>query len=145
MDASASKSLKEKWRDHWDTRHAMLSPSQQTNICGVIFFWFFTLSLMYSSLWITIPSYSTGFAQNMMLTVVLVIFIESCINWILAAQTKVNRVTSCDVVANGELPEGWRICVTCQVPTPPRSHHCKICNACVLKRDHHCFFTGTLV
>ena len=28
---------------------------------------------------------------------------------------------------------------------PPRGHHCPICDICVIKRDHHCIFTGNCV
>ena len=27
----------------------------------------------------------------------------------------------------------WRWCTTCDRPKPPLSHHCSICNKCVLK------------
>uniref|UniRef100_A0A8C9WRM7 Palmitoyltransferase n=1 Tax=Scleropages formosus TaxID=113540 RepID=A0A8C9WRM7_SCLFO len=30
------------------------------------------------------------------------------------------------------------ICKKCIIPKPPRTHHCSICNRCVLKMDHHC-------
>lgn len=29
-------------------------------------------------------------------------------------------------------------CQTCQVYKPERTHHCSICNKCILKMDHHC-------
>ena len=29
-------------------------------------------------------------------------------------------------------------CQKCQMKRPGRAHHCKICNKCVLKMDHHC-------
>ena len=29
-------------------------------------------------------------------------------------------------------------CDRCEMPKPPRSHHCSICGKCVLKMDHHC-------
>ncbi|CAD8103009.1 unnamed protein product [Paramecium primaurelia] len=29
-------------------------------------------------------------------------------------------------------------CNQCQLPKPKRTHHCSICNKCVLKMDHHC-------
>lgn len=30
------------------------------------------------------------------------------------------------------------ICKKCDSPKPPRTHHCSVCNKCVLKMDHHC-------
>lgn len=30
------------------------------------------------------------------------------------------------------------VCKKCLTPKPPRTHHCSICNQCVLKMDHHC-------
>uniref|UniRef100_A0A4D5RZQ9 Palmitoyltransferase n=1 Tax=Ixodes scapularis TaxID=6945 RepID=A0A4D5RZQ9_IXOSC len=36
------------------------------------------------------------------------------------------------------LPEVVSICKKCIAPKPPRTHHCSICNRCVLKMDHHC-------
>ncbi|XP_076456486.1 palmitoyltransferase ZDHHC22-like [Babylonia areolata] len=45
------------------------------------------------------------------------------------------------VTAEGE----GQVCRTCEIPTPPRAKHCPLCNACVLKRDHHCFFGGCCV
>ncbi|XP_012261316.2 palmitoyltransferase ZDHHC16B isoform X2 [Athalia rosae] len=39
----------------------------------------------------------------------------------------------------GELiPEAVSICKKCIKPKPPRTHHCSVCNKCVLKMDHHC-------
>ncbi|XP_053804515.1 palmitoyltransferase ZDHHC16 isoform X2 [Vidua chalybeata] len=33
---------------------------------------------------------------------------------------------------------GVSICRKCIAPKPARTHHCSICNRCVLKMDHHC-------
>ncbi|VDP03268.1 unnamed protein product [Soboliphyme baturini] len=30
------------------------------------------------------------------------------------------------------------MCKHCISPKPPRTHHCSICNRCILKMDHHC-------
>ena len=38
-----------------------------------------------------------------------------------------------------------KFCKTCQLPKPPRAHHCHICGYCVLKMDHHCPWIGNCV
>ncbi|XP_056147831.1 palmitoyltransferase ZDHHC16A [Lampris incognitus] len=30
------------------------------------------------------------------------------------------------------------VCKKCIIPKPARTHHCGICNSCILKMDHHC-------
>lgn len=39
-------------------------------------------------------------------------------------------------------PKLWKLCAVCETISPPRSFHCSTCNVCILKRDHHCMFTG---
>ncbi|XP_044741783.1 palmitoyltransferase ZDHHC16B [Chrysoperla carnea] len=39
---------------------------------------------------------------------------------------------------NELITEAVSICKKCISPKPPRTHHCSICNRCVLKMDHHC-------
>uniref|UniRef100_A0A0N4ZTK9 Palmitoyltransferase n=1 Tax=Parastrongyloides trichosuri TaxID=131310 RepID=A0A0N4ZTK9_PARTI len=36
-------------------------------------------------------------------------------------------------------------CEHCLIERVVRSHHCYICNVCVLRKDHHCFFLGGCV
>ena len=31
-----------------------------------------------------------------------------------------------------------KLCGTCNCVKPPRTHHCSICEACILGMDHHC-------
>lgn len=38
-----------------------------------------------------------------------------------------------------------RYCRKCSQYKPPRTHHCSVCNRCVLKMDHHCVWVVTCV
>jgi len=52
----------------------------------------------------------------------------------------------CDLTALGVSEnEEWPYCERCLSHRPPRTHHCPVCDACVLKRDHHCWFGGCCV
>ncbi|XP_062319138.1 palmitoyltransferase ZDHHC16A isoform X4 [Osmerus eperlanus] len=37
------------------------------------------------------------------------------------------------------------VCKKCIIPKPARTHHCGICNTCILKMDHHCQKPGVPV
>jgi len=50
----------------------------------------------------------------------------------------------CDLTALGVAEDSdWPYCERCLCHRPPRTHHCPVCDVCVLKRDHHCWFAGT--
>ncbi|KAI3377991.1 hypothetical protein SNEBB_010735 [Seison nebaliae] len=44
-----------------------------------------------------------------------------------------------------EIRRNPKFCEICQIDQPIRCHHCKVCDKCILKRDHHCAFTGVCV
>lgn len=39
----------------------------------------------------------------------------------------------------------WQYCSLCNRLGPPRSWHCTKCDVCIVKRDHHCIFTGCCI
>lgn len=40
---------------------------------------------------------------------------------------------------------GWGHCRKCVNPKPPRTHHCSICDSCILAMDHHCPWVASCV
>ncbi|CAD8060011.1 unnamed protein product [Paramecium sonneborni] len=47
--------------------------------------------------------------------------------------------------ANINMIEEQNICKRCKIHREITTHHCKICQHCVLEMDHHCFFIGNCV
>jgi len=41
-------------------------------------------------------------------------------------------------VTDGAAAPLVRFCQKCSAPKPDRSHHCRVCDKCILKMDHHC-------
>lgn len=43
-------------------------------------------------------------------------------------------------------PDGHeRICIRCELKKPDRAHHCRQCEKCTLRMDHHCNWIGTCI
>ncbi|XP_075927428.1 palmitoyltransferase ZDHHC3-like isoform X1 [Petromyzon marinus] len=34
--------------------------------------------------------------------------------------------------------ESWTVCNRCEAYRPPRAHHCRVCQRCIRRMDHHC-------
>lgn len=34
--------------------------------------------------------------------------------------------------------DGWTVCSRCETYRPPRAHHCRVCQRCIRRMDHHC-------
>lgn len=64
----------------------------------------------------------------------------SCFWKIISSET-----SSRGVVLPTIMKPGWRFCSHCECNAPPRSFHCYTCNVCILRRDHHCVFTGNCI
>ena len=69
-------------------------------------------------------------------------FTGALTNWYKLIST---RTFAYSVELNDRKESDWRYCERCFQFSPPRCHHCTVCNVCVLKRDHHCWFAGCCI
>ncbi|GLH07087.1 Palmitoyltransferase Hip14 [Gryllus bimaculatus] len=94
-----------------------------------------TASVVVIAYWIGIPHW---WARSPTATVVLMVvghwlLVNICFHYYMGT------VTPPGFPPEGSLiPEAASICKKCIAPKPPRTHHCSVCNRCILKMDHHC-------
>lgn len=101
-----------------------------------------TASVVLIAYWIGIPYW---WNRNQYVCIFLVIFGH----WILL-NISFNYFMACfthpGFPPEGELiSEAVSICKKCIAPKPPRTHHCSVCNRCILKMDHHCPWLNSCV
>jgi palmitoyltransferase len=130
-----------------------LSQAYMSDVCLEPIFWFvdnfthllgpffvcavacLTFAVVYISYWIGLP-YWWEKSQAMS------VFLLIVGNWLLVNVVfhyyKAVRTSPGHPPQNELIVEAVSICKKCIAPKPPRTHHCSVCNKCVLKMDHHC-------
>lgn len=97
------------------------------------------LLIVYSALTMTLLAETNGIPARLAMTYVIL----ACLA--LASHVK-TTLTDPGSVPNSAVPtEELRhshaklaMCSQCQTFKPPGSHHCRICNRCISRMDHHC-------
>ncbi|XP_033606340.1 palmitoyltransferase ZDHHC16 isoform X2 [Cryptotermes secundus] len=106
-----------------------LGPFFVASVCGL------TASVVAIAYWIGLPYW---WNKSPWVTVLLIIvghwlLVNICFHYYMAANTLPGYPPE-----GALIPEAASICKKCIAPKPPRTHHCSVCNKCVLKMDHHC-------
>ncbi|XP_066589228.1 palmitoyltransferase ZDHHC16A-like isoform X2 [Prorops nasuta] len=94
-----------------------------------------TVCIVYIAYWIGLPYY---WEKSPSLTIVLLIIgnwllMNVCFHYYMGVKVPAGYPPQ-----GGLIPEAVSICKKCIKPKPPRTHHCSVCNRCILKMDHHC-------
>lgn len=130
---------------NWEWKLAAL------NIVGILYFVILSISSLIINLFITMPD-AFGYDPQLLFysrASVVYIFIVLILNYLCLVYFKKHSYVSS---AHSALPKfitqepgGFQTCNRCALFCPPRAKHCPLCQHCVLKRDHHCFFGGCCV
>lgn len=130
------------------TNWKRLLPKNATDTFAYIFTLFAINAIFYFELLYVLPRYVSPeenekpFLWYLHLTCGCIIYFNalSCFWKIISTDTSV-RGLMLPVI----LKPGWRFCPLCECNAPPRSFHCYTCKTCILRRDHHCVFTGNCI
>lgn len=146
-----SSQWKQQWRKFLSESKMKIRSRPLPNTIGewaTTLFLAFVIPLTYwYELWIVAPalmSFTSGFyIFNFMLgTFILFNVVGNMIAIMLCNTSIIGEKIVRPPRANMQL---WKFCSACESITPPRSWHCSTCRVCILKRDHHCVFTGKVL
>jgi len=98
-------------------------------------------------LWIVIPELYKDkillYALHFVLGNFIMLNIVGNFTYVVLCDTSIGR--SLIMISTARSKDGWQLCTICECPSPPRAWHCNTCGICILKRDHHCIFTGCCI
>jgi len=111
-----------------------------SNVISKYYFFFLTFSVYIIVISFSDSQYkSDAIYVNYLITY---IFINLLLNYYLCTKYPAYY----QPVLEKQLPgNDWAFCNQCQHSQPPRCRHCPLCQKCIVKRDHHCFFVSTCV
>ncbi|PSN56799.1 putative palmitoyltransferase ZDHHC16 [Blattella germanica] len=94
-----------------------------------------TASVVAIAYWIGFPYWwnKSPWATVILMVVGHWLLVNICFHYYMAANTHPGYPPE-----GALIPEAASICKKCIAPKPPRTHHCSVCNKCILKMDHHC-------
>ncbi|XP_030756014.1 palmitoyltransferase ZDHHC16B [Sitophilus oryzae] len=94
-----------------------------------------TASVIFIAYWIGIPYWwkKNHYACIFLVTLGHWLLVNICFHYYMACTTHPGFPPEGELIT-----EAVSICKKCIAPKPPRTHHCSVCNRCILKMDHHC-------
>ena len=84
--------------------------------------------------------YETSYLYQTIIGVIIYVHCAYCFIKLL-----INNSTTSGIILPAVLQPGWKYCAACEANSPPRAFHCPTCDICILRRDHHCTFTGSCI
>ncbi|XP_066583972.1 probable palmitoyltransferase ZDHHC24 [Prorops nasuta] len=122
-------------------------PKTFSDFCSMTFVLLIVPLLYWFELWVVLPNlyqYNTwSYYIHFFLGNFLMINIVGNFTYTVLCDTSTGRTII--PVSLASTRDGWRLCTACELLSPPRSWHCPVCDTCILKRDHHCIFTGCCI
>ncbi|KAK2712938.1 hypothetical protein QYM36_011588 [Artemia franciscana] len=111
----------------------MLKCPEERRFAGIAILLFFVVSIAHI---IGIPFW---WDRSPLATIILIsigywLLINVLFHYTMAVRTDPGHPDNTGVI----FPIEYKKCRKCYRPKPPRTHHCSVCNRCVLRMDHHC-------
>lgn len=134
----------------------------RTKLCSLVFITFLSLSLYASFIYLVRDTHLSTYSLTLKIVVItcsvplFTLFYWSFIKCSLVDPGYVDNSWAVNAEENNipiekrkvrcYTPNKYTVCEKCDyLIRPERAHHCKSCNKCVLKMDHHCPWVGTCV